>query len=267
MKLQELPLSKIEQEIFDRIEEYVVLNGIQPLTIYLEGGHFDPRKKVDAFAVNTLRFSLNVANNLIYKHKKKVRLVLGILVNNIGFGCDTDSCDIGPNASNEQETVNIPEELQEVLNAYAIYKSEKLIISNEVNLKNRGIRTLRKNLDRYIESKQISLESGETAKIYHIDDGDNFLLAEESSGNWTAKCTTIMGQHYADLFLRLHQRFPENKDFMLVDFSEMFDKHKVGSGKKACFSLFLKPELTKNNNRIMNVFQWDTEGMSFSIDN
>lgn len=265
MKLAKRELKDFGNDVMRKVEQLIISNPQEPLVIYLEGGHYNPSHGINEFSVNSLIFSLDIANNLIAEFKEKIKIVLGILINNLGQVCGDTFCS---KDSSEQSISDLPSEYHNIFKEYRIVKTDRIIISNEINAKNRAVKYLKNNLDNYIDNSLIEIEDqDQLKKIFYSHDRNRFLLAETDYKKWIAKCPSIMGQHYADILLTLHKRYPKYKQNLIVDFSEAYDFHKVISGSEAGLNLFLKQELCLKEIEIMNVFLWDDSGERYSTEN
>lgn len=226
--------------------------------IYLEGGHFDPRYPVTDFAVNSLHYALRIASQTIYEHKKRVRLALGILVDDLGLQCDAEICEILPEAVEKES--EIPPKLEAILAQYPIVKRDRLVIQRERACKNRGIQTLRKVLAQQAHLLRPELETQETDGVRRIiycnEKSQSILLAESKAKDvWTAKCPVIMAQHYSDVVRTVKKLHPMTNAVHIIDFSEVDDYNKVINGAELAVKILLEPAITAERKvTITNIF-------------
>lgn len=272
MRLSEQPLGPLERKLLEDIDAHVSGAGASLPMVFLEGGHYDPRYPVVDFAVDTLRFALNIANNAILRHKKKLKLAIGVLVDDLGLQCGTDHCDVDTArqiAAVDNET--LPQELETVLGEYSIMRRDRLIVQGERNCKNRGLTTLRKLIDAQSRSPSLPLRMEEQPALrrayFRRDNYQEVLLAEsKNKGVWTAKCPLIMAQHYKDVLEKISRRHPQAGSYHLVDFSEADDYNKVTAGTDAAMHLLLTDEQTGGKKvTITNAFLSDFDPDSYQL--
>lgn len=269
MRLSEQPLGPLERKLLGDIDAHVSRADTAAPLVFLEGGHYDPRYPITDFAVDTLRFALNIANNAILRHKKKVKIALGVLVDDLGLQCGSDHCDIDTArqiAAVDDET--LPQELEEILAMHTIVRRDRLIVQGERNCKNRGLATLRKLVAAHQQSPGMALRIEEQPALQRIHfrrgNHQEVLLAESrTKGVWTAKCPLIMAQHYKDVFEKISRRHPQAGSYHIVDFSEADDYNKVTAGTDAAMHLFLSEGQTGGRKvTITNAFLSDFDAAS-----
>lgn len=272
MQLKEKVVGKVEQELLKLIQKDVETNCPSVSAFYLEGGHFDPRYPPSDFSINSLVKVLDIANNAILIHKRKLKAVLGILIDDLGLQCGTQVCDISvPMTGSETKGLApVPQLLEEVLEKYTIVKRERLILQGERNCKNRGIQSLKKIVTHYLDDyPELSLEEtdGITKIIFSNSQGQDIVLAESKGKDiWTAKCPLIMAQHYKDTYQKISKLNPQLNAFHIIDFSEMDDYHKVVNGTEVVLKLFLNDEqINSNKLKITNVFLSDFDAEHYTI--
>ncbi len=223
-----------------------------PTAFFLEGGHFDPRFDVTPFARRTLRDALEVSGELIKRFGRKVRIVLGVLVDDLGLDCGDDVC--SPNSATvSSPSGSLPDALEAILSASHIVKRERVLVSSERNAKNRGIARLKRML---ASSESLRQERRLDAERITIDAGRSVLLAEVHGASWSVKCPMVMAQHYLDVAAKLRQRFPAGPRLVLVDWSEMLDRPNVVAG--ADVAVFMARDDGPFN--VFNVLFGDDEG-------
>lgn len=217
-------------------------NGEKRQIVYLEGGYYDTRFGPNEFSVNTLKACIETADEIIKKRYRITRVVLGVLINNIGMACGDDACVIDNRENITKNTDNtIPDSLEEILKKSKVAKKEKVVITNERNLRNRGIRTVKEMIK---EPKKYSLEIDENADkevTYNITlNGSKIPLAIKRGERLIARCPLIMGQHYSDLYIDSMKKYGDSANLLLVDFCEMYDRHKVNNGAKVALIILEK---------------------------
>lgn len=227
---------------------------------YLEGGHFDPRYPVTDFAINSLHYALRIASQTISEHKKRVRLALGILVDDLGLQCGVEACEMSPLVTDTKVENEIPPELELILAQYPIVKRDRLVIQGERTCKNRGIQTLRKVMAQHASSPRPELKTEEIDSIqkiiYRNEKSQPILLAEsKSKGVWAAKCPMIMAQHYIDVVKTVEKLHPQTNAVHIIDFSETDDYNKVINGAEFAIKLLLQSETVAGKKiAISNIF-------------
>jgi hypothetical protein len=228
------------------------------MVIYLEAGHFNNRFGVDDFAINTLNDSIALGRILIKKYQKNVRLVYGILIDDLGIACSDESCTLSSLPANEKiSQAGLPDELEEIITTSSLIKRDRLMIFSERTSKNRAIDTIKKQIKNNNDSILIK-EAEEYSEInVSTNEWGTFMLARRQGSVFTAKCPAIISQHYKDVAIKLRQRFFELNDFVIIDWSDASDKTKVLQGSSAfpviCDSAPLQTS-------IINVFFGDDEG-------
>ena len=249
-------------DLMTRLSPLIVNEG--PTVFFLEGGHFDPRFGVTSFAERSLTDAVDVGHELIACFGRRVRIVFGVLVDDLGLDCGGSICATEPGAeAADIADGEIPGALDSILAASRIVKRARVIVSSERNAKNRGIERLKRKLasSRYAlqgtgspESlQQVQDDSGESIIM---DLGRAVVLAEVRNGTWTAKCPMIMAQHYLDIALRIHQRFPARPRIVLVDWSEMLDQSNVATGAQVAVRIAYEEGTSLD---VMNVFLGDED--------
>lgn len=214
-------------------------NGEKRQIVYLEGGYYDTRFGPTEFSVNTLKACIEIAESIIKKRYRITRVVLGVLINNIGMTCGEDACVID---SREKITKNtdgtISESLEKMLVKSKVTKKDKVIITNERNLRNRGIRTAREMIKEPIKYSLEIDENADKEVLYNVIlDGSKIPLAIKRGERLIARCPLIMGQHYLDLYIDSIKKYGNSTNLLLVDFCEMYDRHKVNNGVKVALMI------------------------------
>lgn len=246
------------------------LESSSNLVVFLEAGHFDPRFGITDFSTISMRDALDFAKGLIKRFDKKIKIVLGILIDDLGLECSETSCTISPSPTKSalEDDKILPKELDELLHSYFFVKRDRLLISSEKTCKNRGLLRLKKLLKSESYENVISVDARDATKtkVTFTDEEQNeILLAEYSMAIWKAKCPTIMGQHYIDCFIKLQQRFVLNQKMMIIDWAEMLDYSKVTAGSQAAMKVFIPNNLEKLDLEIVNIFFGDDVGDIYEI--
>ncbi|WP_025123504.1 MULTISPECIES: hypothetical protein [unclassified Serratia (in: enterobacteria)] len=250
-----------QKRYFEALLSYIdecYIQSDEKMVVYLEAGHFNNKFGVDEFAVNTLNDSIALGQALIKKYQKNVRLVYGILIDDLGLACSDEGCSLNSLPINEKvNKTELPDELEEVIAASSLIKRDKLMVFSERTSKNRAIETIKKqiknNNDRVLvkevdEYSEINVSTNELG---------TFMLARRQGSVFTAKCPAIISQHYKDVLIKLRQRFFEINDFAIIDWSDASDKNKVLQGASA-FPVICDTAPLKTS--IINVFFGDDEG-------
>ncbi|MCV9927068.1 hypothetical protein OIU83_05370 [Flavobacterium sp. LS1R49] len=269
MKLELFKLNLLENNIFQLIEKYISENQFMtPPIIYLEGGHYDPRYEISDFSLNSLTHVLNISNNLIVKHKGDIKIVIGILVDNLGLSCNENTCEITNHSETIKNNDTLPEEIEKILNKYLIVKREKIIISNEKNCKNKTISFLKKSIKLNHDSITIEDKNGVLSILYHAQDNQFIQLAEiKNDVIWIAKCPSIMAQHYSNITDKILKRFNDASDITIIDFSESEDMNKVTRGVEVAVNVYIPTVINTERVNIHNVFMTDYGDNQYTIAN
>jgi hypothetical protein len=267
MRLTLIELSELEKNITKRIDKKITENkSLLPPIIYLEGGHYDPRYEISDFSIKSLENVLNVANNLIFKHKANIKIVIGILVDNLGLQCSENSCDISNIDESNKNEEDLPIEIEEVLSKYIIVKKERMIISNERNCKNKAISFLKKITE--IKQNRISVDNQNDVLSVNYQTLDNQIIqiAEiKSNITWVAKCPSIMAQHYTNVTNKILKRFPNSESITIIDFSEIEDINKVTRGVELALDIFFPSSIKEKQIEILNIFKSDFGDDEYTI--
>lgn len=267
MKLALIELSKLEKNIIERIDKKIDENkSLLPLVIYLEGGHYDPRYDISDFSIESLENVLNIANNLIIKHKGSIKIILGILIDNLGLQCSESVCDIANIAESNNNEDDLPKEIEEVLNKYIIVKKERMIISNERNCKNKAIKFLKKKIETKQNRISVDNHNNNSTVNYQTLDNQSIELAEiKSKTTWVAKCPSIMAQHYTNVTNKILNRFPNSENIIIIDFSEIEDINKVTRGVEIALDIFYPLNIKQKQIEIVNIFKTDFGDDEYTI--
>ncbi|WP_203564058.1 hypothetical protein [Deefgea sp. CFH1-16] len=208
----------------------------------------------------------------IVQHKKKLKVVLGVLIDDLGLQCGAEVCDISSPLANVEsiEPEKLPNELENVLAQYSIVKRDKLLLQGERNCKNRGLQALRKIIANSMHLyPELSIEetSGLKKIIFKNEQGQKITLAESKMKDiWTAKCPLIMAQHYKDTYQKISKLNPHTNAFHIIDFSETEDYNKVITGTEVGLKLFLQREQTNHSLvKISNVFLSDFDHENYIL--
>jgi hypothetical protein len=271
MALQRVPLGTAAAEVMDRIREH--LDRLPaPAVVYLEAGHYSGRHGPDDFARNSLRHALALGTGLVLDHKTdgkdRLKLVFGILKDDLGMTCDAVACYVAPRADQPDGGASLPADLEAILREHPLVKLDRLLLSTERTAKNRGLGLLRRihESGNYPEGMFHQADPGPEGLYFGTWDRQQVLLSLINGDYWTAKCPTLMGQHYADILARLEQRFHAAHPTILVDFSDLMDRNKVGRGSEAALRYFWKRPEGAGPVVILNVFYDDPEGEYFIVD-
>lgn len=240
-------------------------NSEGKLVVYLEAGHFNTGFGVDDFCLNSLKDAVHIGSILIKKYNKNIKLVYGILADDLGLSCADEQCTITPVIS-QQSVASLPEELEAFIGASKLIKRDKLMIFSERTSKNRAIDTIKKSIKNGCDGL-ILTENGNYDEIkVRAPDDSEFLLAKRQGSTFIAKCPAIISQHYKDVLLKLRQRFFECDHFLIVDWSDLADRNKISQGKIALQVLQGGLSREKVTVDITNVFFGDDEGEICRID-
>lgn len=235
-----------------------------PLVVAIEGGHFDPRDGVTPFALNSLHHALDLTTALITKYDRRVRVVLGVLVDDLGLECAT-TCGV-TNRTRAATTSTLPVELDRVLRDHRFVKRDRVVVSSERNARNRALKRLRRAYEHDVLPPALRTAiDQQTARMDLILPvrGRNVVLAEARGNVWTATCPAVMGQHFTDVLQHIEKRFPAKHAALIVDISEALDCEKVSVGAIAAERVFSVP--TQTPVAITSVCWFDDDGVSADV--
>lgn len=250
------------KELHESVEATLHEAQKKPVVVYLEAGHFNPSFGSDDFSENSLKDAIGFGGELIRKHGKNIRIVFGILIDDLGLQCGKDVCEI--TTSSEPPSDKIAEELETILSNSKLVKRERVLVFSERTTKNRAINRLKKLIAKKSDLIKVNGDQ-ETEKCQVMmplnNEGDEILLSNKEAHVYGIKCPGIMGQHYDDILLKLRERFFQASSFHIIDWSEIMDETKVSHGARAFSNVF-------NTHRsgdfqqihISNVFFADDEG-------
>jgi len=235
----------------------------RPTVLFLEGGHYDPRLGADAFAVHSLRAAVMLAEHAIKTYGRRIRVVLGVLINDLAMACDESHCNIPLSIAPVSSSGPLPQLLEDVFAASPFVKRHRVQIYSERNAKNRGIKKLKRLLGSSATMpppclRAIHKQADEVSIYFESIDGQDIRLAKQSSSLWSALCPLVMSQHYTDVIHNLEQRFADSYPILLVDFSQVADRNKVMRGAELALRLFV-PQASEPR-AILNVFYADDDG-------
>jgi hypothetical protein len=255
--------NRLTKKYFDHIltqVETLVNQGDGPLIIYLEGGHFNYAFGADDFSQNTLLDAITLGEHLIYRHKKSVKLVYGILVDDLGLACSEDSC-LLESASEKQIGNSLPEEIEKILSRSRLIKRDRIQIFSERTTKNRAISSLKKKLKAKPDCL-IQKSNNSDEEIYlSIPNKSDIFLCKRQQNVYNIRCPGIMGHHYADVIMKMRKRFFHASRFMIIDWSEIMDRNKVIQGKTVLQHVFDSHNRDEIEVTIYNIFFGDDEGL------
>ena len=254
--------SSIKDEILEIIKRNLKSTPHRPLILFLEGGHYDPRGGATEHSMNTLNLSIEITKNCIKLFDRNVRIVLGILVDDLGLECAGDVCSIPESTLKlgEGHRKDLPAELEDILANTKFVKRDRVVISSERNAKNRGIAALKKIIDTRTPA---NLKLVDNVFLY-LDGIAEVPISTVNGDFWSAKCPLIMGQHYFDSFVKNEKRFDKSRPQMLVDFSDIYDRNKVTNGAKVCLNLLKNGRSSLR--QIINVCFKDDNCTKYSLD-
>ena len=261
-------LRPVEQEIIDRIARIRTTNG--RFLVVLEGGYFTTAHGVDEFTLQSQRSVFRVARQLKRLFNDDVRIVFGVLANDLGQVCssDTNMCEIGVRSQTAQ--AKIPDELQLEFDAYPYMRADQPIFLTEKRARNRGLRYFRDYYQQYTSDIKTGhshlgvIENGDgTQLFFKSSDGQETAVAQQRTGwQWSSYCPLIMAQHYADVSQYARKLFPKTGDCFVVDLAFIEDRHKVSKGAE----LALRTYQNMVGVTIFNVCFGDDHGDLFTID-
>ena len=233
----------IERKLFASTEKKLVESSNNPIWIFLEWWHFDPRDWATEFAIQSLKESVSLWERLIKEYKNKIKIIFWILVDDLWLDCWTSwECNINQSRKSFDPS-KLPSDLEDILKSSKYVKRDRVAIMWEITAKNRWIKTLKTILSWEIEYNNELISTKEEWEIRKIffssDDWPKVLIWEKrTESTRVAKCPTIMWQHYTDIFNLLQKRFPEIWEKIIVDFSDSRDINKVTKGSELWLRLF-----------------------------
>ncbi len=263
-------MKDLKQTLLDLILESASYSQGKRQIVYLEGGYYDTRFGPQDFSTNTLSMVINISEEIVKRKYKITRVILGVLVNNIGIVCGEDACVISnkENDSKSDEALVIPKVLTDMLKESKVTKNDPAIFTNEKTLRNRGLRLVKEIVG---SPKKYSIvldknKDGEDLCSVMIGE-DKIPLTIKKGKTWAARCPLIMGQHYADLYIKISKKYGENINLLVVDMGEMYDRHKMNNGAKVAFMLLQKKYgFDGSNLKIANFSFQDDDLVNFEYD-
>jgi hypothetical protein len=236
----------------------------RPALVFLEGGHFDPRFGADDFSKASLDAALDLGSHLIRVYGRRLRVVFGVLQDDLGLDCAGDACSLGERGPSDPRA-GLPDALEARLAACRYVKRDRVEVFRERAAKNRGISRLRRILAAGSVPFLCEETAGEETRILlQADDGQRVLLACRRGAAWVASCPLIMAQHYADVVSRLDRRF-SHSPVLLIDYSRLADRNKVERGAELALRLMIADAAAPCH--IINVFYADDAGQhAFAAD-
>ena len=221
--------------------------------IFLEAGHFKPAEGADEFSITSLRSALRLAEVLISTFGRDLRLVFGVLMDDLRERIDDDA--------ENSLALAVPGELHDLIQQHRLARSDRLLVSTERNARNRALSKLKKLCRDEIDNRLGAVEESDATRIVLKGDlANDVTLAYRKAHGAIAHCPAIMGQHYADSLLSLKKRFPLSEQLLVLDWSEMFDFSKVTGGARACRELFMDERLNDTECHVINLFFGDARG-------
>jgi hypothetical protein len=240
--------------------ENLVNQGDGPLIIYLEGGHFNHAFGADDFSQNSLLDAISLGEYLISRYQKSVKLIYGILVDDLGLACSADSCSIA-SISEKPVAHTLPKEIEHILSSSRFIKRDRVQVFSERTTKNRAISSLKKKLKNKPECliKKINHEDEE---IYlSLPNESDIFLCRRQPHAYNIRCPGIMGHHYSDVVMEMRKRFFNASRFMIIDWSETMDRNKITQGTKVLQHVFDAYKRDGIEVTIYNLFFGDDEGL------
>jgi hypothetical protein len=211
-----------------------------PANFFIQGGYFESNYGVDEFSENSLIAAIKLGK-IIEESCEQNEVHYGILVNNIEQTCDGPVCIV----NDKSEKNKIVDEDKEISNLIKKLKldSYQFTITQEINLKNIGLRAIKKILKKEVADKKFSLlhnKKGDLAKWYMSSKiGNDILLFEKYEARFIAKCPIIMGTYYAQMLKKIQKDSSKVCNSMVViDFCSFNDKDKVVRGAEVALRLF-----------------------------
>jgi hypothetical protein len=262
-------LRPVEQDTVDRIS--LLCEQFLRFVVILEGGYFTATHGADAFTIQSQRSVFRMASQLKHKYGDRVRIVFGVLGNDLGQVCSSDktSCHIASSSGPVVRT-QLPPELQAELDNYPHYRSDQLIFLTERRARNRGLRHFidyyqqhRDDILRGISHLNAVVEGNRVQLYFKSEDGQNTAVAQKYDGwQWSSYCPLIMAQHYADVSQRAYKLFSGIQRSIIADLAFIDDRHKVSKGAELALQTY--PHM--GDASILNVCFGDDEGELYTID-
>lgn len=243
-----------------RVDELAATRDPGPLVLYLEAGHFTAGMAPDPFSLSSLEQALDLGEMLIKRHKEAVRLVYGLLADDLGLACGAATCSLTEAANAVPGDTAIPAQLEAALQRRSFLKRDRVLVFSERNAKNRAIDTLKRSLKKEVPCLETEARPDGEDIMLRRAGAPGILLCTRRDHRFAIKCPGIMGQHYADVLLALRERFFRASKFLLVDWSDLIDKTKVLQGIESARSLFIAPQGAGVSVAACNIFFADFEG-------
>lgn len=264
-------LSEVEEAILDLVHSSKQAHEGKILVV-LEGGHFSTTSGADEFTINSQQSAFKIADQLIRRFSRNMRIVFGVLADDLGQVCSAEQnvCIITPpTASKSDKAIEIPVALYDVLKAHRLFTPERLILLSEKTARNRGIKWLREYVKDQAEAiakktSKLSIENEEGLDqlYFTASDGQSVLVADMiSEWRWASHCPLIMAQHYFDLSQKAKKFLESAQHQIIIDFSFIDDRNKVCKGAELSLEVYPHKSM-----EIINVCFGDDTGTIFTID-
>jgi hypothetical protein len=199
--------------------------------------------------------ALQLTEALIRTYVRRVRVMLAVLVDDLGLGCGPDACTRDTTlAAPAPDT--LPAALEARLSAHRLVRRDRVVLTTERNARNRGLAALR-GWEEVPDLLAWHGAAGARRAVFHSDDGAQIPLAEETGpGRWTARCPLLMAQHYADLRATAARRYAPAWPTVIVDLSVGADQPKVTRGAELAVR---RPHARRDQlpDAIVNLFEAD----------
>lgn len=236
-------------QIITKIWKFLETHQIKDyLVIYIEWGHFSPNL-YDEFFFSSIQAVEELLKNIIQTFWIKTRIVLWVLVDDLGIDCSGNSCSINSSNTSYNTFDSLPDLVKNEFKKLKYFKENSFLVFSEKTSKNRWIDFLKKHYP-VLNSDELYEKDNE---LLYDNKIDSFTFAKKSDNSFTAKCPLIMANHYRDVILKLNQRFTD-KDHMIIDYSDLYDQNKVANWN-TLFSYFIdRTQIFNNNIEVINVF-------------
>ncbi|WP_421794649.1 nucleotide-binding protein [Haliscomenobacter sp.] len=249
----EMERNRLPKEMaFNYFHKHMI--NIDRAGIVIEGGYFDLRAPDDEERYYHLEDALWLYENLVNFVSDKKSILLESFINDFSTSsiCQFKYCDVDlVNSSKEDKDRLIIELLESIRSKYRV----RNISATELEIF--GMRNTRNKVSKYLkelikENKKIELINNEE-QLFDVsiksDKGDPILLGyyDLERSAVTVRCTSIMAQHYYDLFNFIKIRKPDINELWIFDFNKIEEKKSVNLGARASLDLFDWPKDLKLN--------------------
>ncbi len=241
-----------KQFILDFVSSEVAkLRNGKYYSIFLEAGHFSPGN-IEKSSLRSFESSVDLAKELKYSFGRRVRVLLGVLVDDLGLTCSEGLC--SPQGILKHK--GLPTEYEQILNDLGLKIPFEVKLSSERNIKNKAINIFKKDLSVLRGNENFKVTGDIGHQGYYLDD---IFLGTSSGYKFAIRCPLLMGVHYYLTFLDMNKKLPFSEKFYIFDWSLFSEMAKVNQGRYVFEHLFRSKFISPDKEMlILNTFTNDS---------